>query len=396
MRPVPNARAGRGWELLIAILAALAAGGAGGYLIALRAGTPGGSGAESPAARVERVTALGRLRPAGGVVPVYGPPGDRIAKMYDVKVGDAVTKDVTKIAELASSEERGQQVKVAETQLKEARKALAAAQRAGEEKVRAAEAELNQAAANEESDLAAIDARLAFLKVQLDAANAGVARLKDLLAKKVDVAAEVREKAEVLAAQAKAEFEATNAARAKTATSYAQSKKAAQAHIEAAKAELAEATARAPIESSEQQLALAEQLRDRTILKAPASGTVLQVTGRTGQPTGVEPILQIADLSAMTAVAEVYESDVGRVSEWVRKGPVKAEVKNPALPRPLTGVVRSEQDVSRMIARNQVFAMGPREDADRRVVEVVVHLDPDPAAERFVGLQVTVTLEPGK
>src|SRR5262249_12467237 len=158
------------------------------------------------------------------------------------------------------------------------------------------------------------------------AANAGVVRLDDLMAKKVDVPAETRQKAEVLAAQAKAEFEATNAARAKTATTYRESKKAAKAKIEAAKAELAEATAKAPIESSEQQLALAEQLRDRTILKAPASGTVLQVTGRTGQPTGVEPIAQIADLSAMTAVAEVYESDVGRLSEWVRKGKVKAEV----------------------------------------------------------------------
>lgn len=390
-----NARAGRGWELLIAILAALAAGGAGGYLIALRAGTTAPA-TESPAARAERVTALGRLRPAGGVVPVYGPPGDRIAQMFPVKVGDAVKKDETKIAELASYEERNQQVKVAQTQLKEARKALAAGQRAGEEKVRAAEAELEQATANEESDLAAIDARVAFLKVQRDAANAGVARLDDLTAKKVDVPAETRQKAEVLAAQAKAEFEATNAARAKTATTYRESKKAAKAKIEAAKAELDEATAKAPIESSEQQLALAEQLRDRTVLKAPTTGTVLQVTGRTGQPTGVEPIAQIADLAAMTAVAEVYESDVGRLSEWVRKGRVKAEVKNAALPRPLTGYVQSEQDISRIIAKNQVFAMGPREDADRRVVEVVVHLDHDPSAERFVGLQVTVTLEPAK
>ena len=49
-----------------------------------------------------------------------------------------------------------------------------------------------------------------------------------------------------------------------------------------------------------------------------------------------------------------------------------------------------------MIARNQVFAMGPREDADRRVVEVVVHLDAAGTADagRFVGLQVTVAFVP--
>ena len=113
---------------------------------------------------------------------------------------------------------------------------------------------------------------------------------------------------------------------------------------------------------------------------------------------GIEPILQMADLSAMTTIAEVYESDIERLSKWVQAGPVKAEIKNPALPRPLSGVVRSEQDISRMIAKNQVFAMGPREDADRRVIEVVVHLNADAIvdASRFVWLQVTVTLEPGK
>ena len=46
-----------------------------------------------------------------------------------------------------------------------------------------------------------------------------------------------------------------------------------------------------------------------------------------------------------------------------------------------------------MIARNQVFAVGPREDADRRVVEVVVHLDagrprPPPGSASVGDLQV--------
>ena len=90
----------------------------------------------------------------------------------------------------------------------------------------------------------------------------------------------------------------------------------------------------------------------------------------------------MADLSKMTAVAEVYESDVERLAAWVHAGPVKAEVKNPALPHPLNGEVKSDQDIARMIAKNQVFAMGPREDADRRVVQVTVHLDNAAAADR--------------
>lgn len=95
----------------------------------------------------------------------------------------------------------------------------------------------------------------------------------------------------------------------------------------------------------------------------------------------------------MTVVAEVYESDLDRVAEWVKKGPVAAEATNAALPKLLKGTVRSDSDIARMIARNQVLPVGPREDADRRVVEVTALLDAESAAiaARFVGLQVTVT-----
>src|SRR4029078_783672 len=96
---------------------------------------------------------------------------------------------------------------------------------------------------------------------------------------------------------------------------------------------------------TKENLALARQVAEQTILKAPIAGTVLKVTGREGQPTGIDPILQMADLSAMRAIAEVYERDIGRLSKWGQAGPVKAEIKNPALPRPLSGVVRSEQDI---------------------------------------------------
>jgi HlyD family secretion protein len=390
-------RPGRALEVVIAALAALVAGGAGGYLIANRGGSSAAATSDKPAARSDKVTALGRLQPASGVIPIYGPPGDRIGKLYPLAPG-TVLKEGDPIAELESAKDRRLEVEVAKSQLKEATDALAAAERAGKQKILAAKAELNQAKANKGSDLAAIDAKLNYLKLGVQTADAGVARLDRLRTSGVKVQDEDYEKAKLLAAQADAELKGTEAVRKKTETTYEESEKAAQAKIEAAEAELAEAVARAPIESSKERVKLAEQLFARTTLKAPVGGTVLRVVGREGQPTGMEPILHMADLSNMTAVAEVYESDVGRLSEWVRAGPVTAEVKNPALPRALAGVVRSEQDISRMIARNQVFAMGPREDADRRVVEVVVHLEPADAetASRFVGLQVTVTLEPKK
>ena len=393
-------RSGRASTTALAVAAALLVGGIAGYFLAGRANKSGGAsdgGTNGEAASRDRVTALGRLQPEGGVVPVYGPPGDRIARMYSIPTGAPLVAGAP-IAELASRKDRLLEVQVARTQLTEATAARDASKRAGEKKIQAAEAELNQAKANKVSDLAALDAKLKAVALQAKTAAKQAERLRGLKGKVTTVADEDIEKVELLQAQADAELAATQATRDKTRITYEETEKAAEAKIGAAKAELEEALARAPIKSSEEKVALAEQMAEMTTIKAPISGIVLKVTGRTGQPTGVDPILQLADLGKMTAVAEVYESDVERLTGWVRSGPVTAEVTNPALPKPLKGVVRSEADITRMIARNQVFAMGPREDADRRVVEVVVHLDDASAADagRLVGLQVTVAFTPGK
>lgn len=398
MKRETSSRPGRALTILLVALVAVAGGAVAGYFLAGQFQKPAAdSGKQEPItpANRDRVTALGRLVPEGGIIPVYGPPGDRIAKLHPVAPGTQLQAG-TPIAELASRKDRLLEVQVAETQLAEAKSARDAAERAGMKKISAAEAELNQAKANKQSDLAAIDAKLDFLQLQAKSAARQVNRLTELRDKGVTVADEDIEKAKLLQSQADAELAANKALREKTRTTYEQTEKAAQARIEAAKAELDEALARAPIKSNEEKLELAKQLADQTVIKAPITGTVLKVSGREGQPTGVEPILQMADLGAMTAVAEVYESDVAQIAGWVKPAPVPAEVTNPALPGPLKGVVRSEADITRMIARNQVLALGPREDADRRVVEVVVHLDAASSAiaARFVGLQVTVAFAP--
>src|SRR6188768_448836 len=102
-------RPGRAWEIALAVAAALAAGAAGGYMIATRAGSPSTSTADQSLPKPDKVTALGRLQPEGGVVPIYGPPGDRIAKLYSVAPGTAL-KENDPIAELDSKKDRDQEV----------------------------------------------------------------------------------------------------------------------------------------------------------------------------------------------------------------------------------------------------------------------------------------------
>jgi len=388
-------RDGRIWVGTLIALAAFAAGV--GITIAYsnssgapaRGTEPERGGGAAPA----RVAALGRIQPAGGVVPVFGPPGDRIQSMKPLAPG-TVLKSGEPIATLASREQREGDVKVAEVQLQEAKDSLKAAKEAGQKKIAAAQAEVNQLTSGEVSDLKALGAKIAFVEKSKVAAAAIHDRLVKLRADKVRVADEDLEKSKLAVDQTDAELIAAKAAKEKAVSGYADNKKTANARLDAAKADLDEAVAKAPIKSSEEKLVQAKKLLDLTILKAPIDGTVLKVVGRDGQPTGVEPILHMANLNEMTVTAEVYESDLERVAAWVRAGPVPAEATNAALPRSLKGSVRSDRDIARMIARNQVLPVGPREDSDRRVVEVTATLDAESAAvaARFVGLQVTVVI----
>jgi HlyD family secretion protein len=393
---MPAPRDARALVTLVSVVAAFAAGVAVAYLVFRPAHTAPARPAAADAPPATRVAALGRLQPVGGVIPIHGPPGDRIAEMKAFAPGDQL-KAGDPIAVLAGRDLRAAELRVAEAQLAEAKAALAAAKEAGARRIAAARAELDFALTGETADLAALDAKSVLVTKQHDAAARQLGRLDATRADGGTVADEDYDKARLLVDQAEAELAATAAARDKATASYKGTRTAAEAKIKAAEAELAEAVVRAPIPSGEERIAAARKALDLTTLTAPIDGTVLRVAGRVGQPTGTgEPVLQMAALGEMAVVAEVYESDVDRLTGWVKAGPVPVEVTHPALPRKLTGAVRAEADVARMIARNQVFPLGPREDADRRVVEVTARLDAasSAAAARFVGLQVTATFTP--
>jgi HlyD family secretion protein len=67
-------------------------------------------------------------------------------------------------------------------------------------------------------------------------------------------------------------------------------------------------------------------------VRAPIDGRVLDVHARPGERIGPDGILELGDTNAMYAIAEVYETDIGRVTLGQR-----ARVTSPALPEALTG-----------------------------------------------------------
>jgi HlyD family secretion protein len=121
-------------------------------------------------------------------------------------------------------------------------------------------------------------------------------------------------------------------------------------------------------------------------VRSPIDGQVLEIHAREGERVGPEGIAELGETTAMYAVAEVYEADIGRV----RVGQ-QARVTSPALPRSLLGRV---ERIGLKVGKKDVLSTDPVADADARVVEVEIRLDdPEPAAS-LTNLRVDVVIEP--
>src|SRR5262249_35942761 len=129
-----------------------------------------------------------------------------------------------------------------------------------------------------------------------------------------------------------------------------------QAHVARAKAELANAetelgrtndlfrkgisaptsrdAAQLKVDVARAELQAAQATLDLDTVRAPISGQIVHVHARAGQRVGPEGVAELADIEHMYAVAEVYETDIGRVKVGHR-----ATMKSPALRAPLTGAV---------------------------------------------------------
>ncbi|MEB3262880.1 MAG: HlyD family efflux transporter periplasmic adaptor subunit [Synechococcus sp.] len=139
-------------------------------------------------------------------------------------------------------------------------------------------------------------------------------------------------------------------------------------------------------ERNEAQAQLAKVVADleNTELRAPISGTVLRLQARVGERPGEDGILELGASDRMEALLEVYESDIDRV----RLGQtVQLSSENGGFDGTLSGrVVR----ISPQVRQREVLSTDPTGDADARIVEVRVALDPaDRARVRdLTGLKV--------
>jgi HlyD family secretion protein len=345
----------------------------------------------SVAVTKSKVTALGRIEPSGGVISVFGLPDDRIEKLT-AKQRDEVAKDAI-LAELASRKDRELERDLVASQLREARAQRAAIDEAGKAKIAVIDAEIAHVESGRVDDLKAQDAKIAFLSLQSQVVYDNWNRLKGL--QRTPVSAQDLEKSELVYRQAESELTAARAMRDKTDKGYARSEALLNAKRIAAVAERKEALQRVPVDSVEGNLKIAERRLESTQIKAPVAGRIIKVIGHEGDATLNQPIFQLADTRSMVVIAEVYETDIKELDDWLSDSPGLVTITSRALNKPLIGKVHRNQ-IAHMISKNNLFSMNPRENIDRRVVEVRVDIQPESVelAERYVGLEVHVEFQP--
>ncbi len=125
---------------------------------------------------------------------------------------------------------------------------------------------------------------------------------------------------------------------------------------------------------------------DRAHVFSPIEGRVLAVHTREGERVGPDGIVALGRTGEMHAVAEVYESDIGRVAVGQA-----AVVTSPALPEPLTGKV---EWIELQVGKLDALGTDPAARKDARVVEVDIRLDDSKHAGGLTNLQVEIEILP--
>nr|WP_226577987.1 GNAT family N-acetyltransferase [Microseira wollei] len=126
---------------------------------------------------------------------------------------------------------------------------------------------------------------------------------------------------------------------------------------------------------------------NQAYIKAPIAGQILKINTRVGEKIGENGIADLAQTDQMVAVAEIYQTDIGKI-----KMGQPALITGQAFAGELRGIV---SEIGLQVNRQNVFSNQPGENLDRRVIEIKIRLNPEDS-KRVAGLtnlQVQTAIE---
>ncbi|MGY6276119.1 HlyD family efflux transporter periplasmic adaptor subunit [Methylomonas sp. MgM2] len=112
---------------------------------------------------------------------------------------------------------------------------------------------------------------------------------------------------------------------------------------------------------------IAEEDFKNAVILAPITGTVLKIHAWPGERIGDGGLLEMADLSQLDVVAEIYETDLPKVQIGQT-----AEIRLDGIESFYSGVVR---ELGFQVRKNDENDTDPLADRDNRIIEVRVTLD---------------------
>lgn len=333
------------------------------------------------------VAAIGRLEPAGGILTIGEALGDRLTTL-EVEEGTIVTKDKL-LATLESHKLRELEIKSYDAQIREAEARRTAEENLAEARIETAKLNLKRAESHQIEE-AAQEKQVAAYAANLAVEERNLIRFEGL--SKELVSTQERERQALLVKRSAAELAASEASLARLKQTAEFTLAAAKADLNAAIAAKSQVVAAIPVDSLKSARDVAQLNLERTSVLAPSKGTVLKIHARPGEVLARKPILQMADLDQMVCVAEVYETELHKISVGQT-----AVIKSPAFGSELAekGISGSVSRVGRLIATPEMKSIDPFARADRHVVEVRIELDrtASRAASALVNLQVDVTFK---
>lgn len=326
------------------------------------------------------ISALGRLEPQGEVIKVASPSAlgtSRIVKLL-VKEGDQV-KQGQAIAILDSYDRSVANLLQAQSQAQESERNLAkirAGAKSGD--ILAQEGNVQSAVANINS----FKANAARIQAELEIAGRDYNRFLQVYkegAISQTVLDSYRLRVETLQGQLlqaqqqiqQAEFQLKQSQGLLSSVSEVR-----PTDIQLAEAQLQ--TAIVNVKRAEVDLDLAQ-------VRAPIDGQVLKINTKTGEVVSqANGVIDLGNTNQMYVVAEVYETDIGRV-----KVGQNAAIESEAFEGEITGKV---ERIGLRIAKNDVLGTDPAAKTDVRVIEVKIKLDDSKKVSGLTNLQVRVKI----
>jgi HlyD family secretion protein len=338
---------------------------------------------------IKTVTALGRLEPKGEVIKLSAPTannGNRVEQLL-VKEGERV-KVGQVIAILDSRDRLSAALEKAQEDVSVALSKLAITQAGAKRgEIEAQQAEIARLEAEQQGNVASQTATVARLEAALENAQTDYSRYQSLYqagaisAQEQDSKRLTLETAQKSLQEAQAVLNRTQSTRprelSKARATLATIAEIRPVNIAADQAEVKRAVAAR--NQAKAELAQAE-------VRSPIDGEVLDIHTRSGEVVSSDGIVEIGQTRQMYAIAEVYQSDVNKVHPGQ-----KVRVTSDTIPGALQGTV---ERVGSQVRRQAVVNTDPSANIDSRVVEVHVVLDDASSqkAAKFTNLQVKVAI----